>query len=67
MDKAQRECLEWRSKVYNAMTVAHGNNDIPSRIEQDRPVVEEYNETCSENDQIRLVVTIKRTAARLHG
>ena len=67
MDKTQRECLEWKWKVYNTKTVAQRNNDIRSRIEQGQRVVEEYNETCSENDQIWLVVTIKRTAARLYG
>ena len=61
MDKTQRESLERQWKLYNRGTLASGLRDLGSRIEQGQRIVNEYNETCDVNEQIRFVVTIKRT------
>ena len=61
MDKTQRESLERQWKLYNKGTLASGLRDLGSRIEQGQRIVNEYNETCDINEQIRFVVTIKRT------
>ena len=63
MEKVDREAIEQKWKYYNRGAIAHGQRDIMARIDQGYRVVSEYNEDHSEEEHIRLVVTIERAVA----
>ena len=65
MEKADREALEHRWKVYNRESIRNGRRSIDSRIDQGRRIVEEYNQDCHEEERIRLVKTIRRKVSTL--
>ena len=67
-DRSQREHLEWKWKHYNDQVVAQGRTDLAERIDQGQRIVDEYNEHSPADEEIRLVVTIKRSIAeRTHS
>ena len=62
MEKAEREDLEWRWKLFNVQALIEGRTDIQSRINQGQRVVENYNVGRSDCEKIRFMVTMKRAA-----
>ena len=62
MEQVQREDLEFQWKNNNLQALLEGRTDIQARIDGGRRIMESYNLNCSEEEQIRFVVTIQQIA-----
>jgi hypothetical protein len=61
MSERDRMTLEWKWKELNVRSVEQGNGYMENRIDNGRKVMEEYNSAVPPENQIKMVVCIKRT------